>query len=37
MLETHITSTVFNWNDVSYNTDAQTIDFEISEFSFELP
>ena len=36
MLETHITSIVFNWNDVSYNTDAQTIDFVTSEFTFEL-
>ena len=36
MLETHITSIVFNWNDISYNTDAQTIDFVTSEFTFEL-
>ena len=36
MLETHITSIVFNWNDVSYNTDAQIIDFVTSEFTFEL-
>ena len=27
MLETHITSIVFNWNDVVYNTNAQAIDF----------
>ena len=36
MLETHIISIVFNWNDVSYNTNAQAIDFVTSEFTFKL-
>ena len=36
MLETDITSIVFNWNDVSYKANAQTIDFVTSQFFFEL-
>ena len=36
ILETHITSAVFNWNDVSYNTNTQTIDFVTSQLTFEL-
>ena len=30
MLETHITAVVFNWKDVSYKANAQTIDFVTS-------
>ena len=37
MLETHITSIVFNWNDVSYKPNAETIDVKTSQFTFELP
>ena len=37
MLEAHITSIVFNWNDVSYKPNAQTTDFKTSQFTFELP
>ena len=36
MLETHITSIVFNWNDVSYKANPQTIDFLTSQLTFEL-
>ena len=36
MLETHITSVAFNWNDVSYKANAQTIYFLTSQFTFEL-
>ena len=38
MLETHITSVDFNWNDVRCKgVNAQTIDFVTSRFTFELP
>ena len=35
-LDTHITSVFFNWNDVSFKDNAQTIDFVTSQFTFEL-
>ena len=31
-----VNSIVFNWNDVSYKTNAQFIDFVASQFTFEL-
>ena len=31
-----VTSIVFNWDDVSYKTNAQFIDFVASQFTFEL-
>ena len=31
-----VTSIVFNWNNVSYKTNAQSIDFVTSQFTFEL-
>ena len=36
MLETHITSVAFNWNDVCYKLNAKTIDFVTPQFTFEL-
>ena len=36
MIETYIASVVFNWNNLSYKLNAQTIDFESSQFTFEL-
>ena len=36
MLETYITSIFFNWNDVSYEANAQAIYFATSQFTFEL-
>ena len=36
MLETHITSIAFNWNDDSYKANVQTIDFVTSQFTFVL-
>ena len=36
MLETHIISVVFNWNDVIYKSNGQSIDSVTSQFTFEL-
>ena len=36
MLETHINSAFFNWNDASYKASAQTIDFVTSQVLFQL-
>ena len=36
MLETHIILVVFNWNDVIYKANGQSIDSVTSQFTFEL-